>query len=87
MNGRTRTGAFPNLPGSVAVYLKVGSMTVTTLIAALPLLASCASSGLYSMSDDWCAAHPSATAARCPENPEHPHANDSLHFIGTTTPR
>ena len=38
------------------------------LIAVAPLLASCASSGLYNMSDEWCAKHLDATAARCPEN-------------------
>jgi len=32
----------------------------------LPLLASCASSGLYYMTDDWCAAHLDASLARCP---------------------
>ena len=45
-------------------------MKVTTLaiVALIPLLASCASSGLYYMSDDWCAAHLSASAARCPKD-------------------
>jgi hypothetical protein len=38
------------------------------LIAVAPLLASCASSGLYNMSNEWCAKHLDATAARCPEN-------------------
>jgi len=37
-------------------------------IAVVPLLASCASSGLYYMSDDWCERHLGASAARCPEN-------------------
>ena len=37
-------------------------------IAITPLLASCASSGLYYMSDDWCERHLAASAARCPEN-------------------
>ena len=39
-----------------------------TLIALMPLLASCASSGFYYMSDDWCARHLDAGAARCPLN-------------------
>lgn len=39
-----------------------------TLIAVTPLLASCASSGFYYMSDDWCARHLDAGPARCPEN-------------------
>ena len=38
------------------------------LIAATPLLASCASSGFYYMSDDWCSSHLAAGPARCPEN-------------------
>lgn len=38
------------------------------LIAVAPLLASCASSGLYNMSNEWCARHVDASAARCPEN-------------------
>jgi hypothetical protein len=32
------------------------------------LLASCASSGLYNMSAEWCARHLEASTARCPEN-------------------
>jgi hypothetical protein len=43
-------------------------MKVTLLVALVPLLASCASSGLYNMSDDWCAAHVSASEARCPKD-------------------
>ena len=39
-----------------------------TAIALLPLLASCAGSGLYYMTDGWCAAHLQASAARCPEH-------------------
>lgn len=43
----------------------------TALIAvASSLLAGCVSSGLYNMSDEWCAAHLDASAARCPENEE-----------------
>jgi hypothetical protein len=43
----------------------------TVLIAMLVApLASCASSGLYNMSDDWCATHQDATVARCPEKAE-----------------
>jgi hypothetical protein len=38
------------------------------LIAAMPLLASCVSSGFYYMSDDWCSRHLEAGRARCPEN-------------------
>ena len=44
-------------------------------------LASCASSGLYNMSDDWCATHQDATAARCPEKAEERRVavNDNEH--------
>jgi hypothetical protein len=44
--------------------------TRITAIVILPLLASCASSGLYYMSDGWCEAHLEASAARCPEHQE-----------------
>ena len=41
-------------------------MKLTSLVVLVGLLASCASTGLYNMSDDWCAAHATASAARCP---------------------
>ena len=41
---------------------------VSAMIAVMPLLASCASSGLYNMSDEWCARHLDATAAHCPQS-------------------
>ncbi len=43
-------------------------MLVRAFIAVVPLLASCANSGLYNMSDEWCTRHSDASAARCPEN-------------------
>lgn len=43
------------------------NMKVASLVVLIPLLASCASSGLYNMSDDWCAAHVGASEARCPQ--------------------
>lgn len=46
------------------------NLKVTAIIAFVPLLASCASFGLYNMSDEWCAAHLDATAARCPKDQE-----------------
>ena len=46
----------------------LGSLPAFIVVA--PLLASCASSGLYNMSDEWCARHLDATAARCPEKQE-----------------
>jgi hypothetical protein len=42
--------------------------SLAPFIALVPLLASCASSGLYNMSDEWCTKHLDASAARCPEN-------------------
>lgn len=51
-------------------------MKVTFLVAFIPLLASCASSGLYNMSDEWCATHLRASAARCPDDPLHAAIND-----------
>lgn len=44
------------------------SMRITSIVALVLLLASCASSGLYNMSDNWCAAHLNASAARCPSD-------------------
>ena len=52
---------------------RAGTITRTTLkalIVATPLLASCAGSGLYDMSDQWCARHADASAAQCPGNQE-----------------
>jgi len=46
----------------------MASVVVRVLIALVPLLASCASSGLYNMSEEWCTTHSGATAARCPES-------------------
>jgi len=46
------------------------SMRITAVAVLVPLLASCASSGLYNMSDDWCATHLSASEARCPDHQE-----------------
>ena len=46
------------------------SIRITSIVALVPLLASCASSGLYNMSDEWCVAHLSASAARCPTDHE-----------------
>jgi hypothetical protein len=53
--------------------MKVASVA---FIALVPLLASCASSGLYNMSDDWCSAHAGASEARCPKDPERAVHND-----------
>jgi hypothetical protein len=41
-------------------------LSCASLLAAMPLLASCAGSGLYYMSDDWCARHIEASPAHCP---------------------
>ena len=45
----------------------VGIILRAFLVVA-PLLTACASSGLYDMSDEWCAKHLDASAARCPKN-------------------
>jgi hypothetical protein len=51
-------------------WLAVLGLTVTGIasIPVLALLASCASSGIYDMSDEWCARHADASPAHCPEN-------------------
>jgi hypothetical protein len=46
------------------------SVRVTAIAAIVPLLAGCASTGVYNMTDDWCAEHLSASAARCPDRQE-----------------
>jgi hypothetical protein len=46
------------------------SMRITSIVALVLLLASCASSGLYNMSDNWCAEHLNASAARCLPDPQ-----------------
>ena len=53
--------------------------TSIALVALVPLLASCASSGLYDMSDDWCSAHLDASAARCPRDQKRVAHNDRDH--------
>jgi hypothetical protein len=56
-------------------------MKILTVMVLVPLLASCASAGLYNMSDEWCTAHVNASAARCPQNEEQRRvaANDTEH--------
>jgi len=54
--------------------MKVTSLTLVVLV---PLLASCAASGLYNMSEDWCAAHSEASAARCPRDQKRVAHNDT----------
>ena len=59
-------------------YVNLGMTSIRTiaLSALLPLLASCASTGFYNMSDEWCAKHLDASAARCPRDDERVAAND-----------
>ena len=59
----------------------ISRMKVLTITALVSLLASCASTGLYNMSDDWCGAHVNASTARCPQNEERRRvaANDTKH--------
>jgi hypothetical protein len=61
-------------------------MKTAFIVVASSLLAGCASSGLYNMSDDWCAAHLDASAARCPENEEARRvaANDREHVVAAS---
>jgi len=42
-------------------------MRIALIAVLVPLAASCASSGLYNMTDTWCSAHPGASLARCPK--------------------
>jgi hypothetical protein len=51
-------------------------MKVTAIVVLALLLAACASTGLYNMSDDWCTRHSNASAARCPNNQEALRASD-----------
>jgi hypothetical protein len=50
---------------------------IASIVLLVALLAACASSGFYDMSDEWCAGHVSASAARCPGNPQQVAANES----------
>jgi hypothetical protein len=66
---RPRASANPS--GSGVVRLAVIRTTLRAFIVFIPLmLASCASSGFYYMSDEWCATHADASAAQCPVNHE-----------------
>lgn len=47
----------------------IAILTAFAIAALIMLLGGCASSGLYTMSDQWCAVHPSASPARCDRNP------------------
>jgi len=66
MNGRKEPKQEANFLCSHAVHLTMASLKLTVCVALVPLLTSCASIGLYNMSDDWCAKHLDASAARCP---------------------
>ena len=57
------------------------NMRIALIAVLVPLLASCASSGLYNMSDEWCAAHLDASIARCSRKDEERRvaANDREH--------
>ncbi|MBV8146276.1 MAG: hypothetical protein JO184_14860 [Gammaproteobacteria bacterium] len=45
-------------------------MRIQFVAVLVPFLGSCASSGLYNMTDDWCGTHLEASAARCPHRTE-----------------
>jgi len=55
----------------------MGSKIFTAFIMVVPMLTSCASSGFYNMSDEWCARHLSASPSRCPKNQDRVVANDT----------
>ena len=57
-------------PTSGAIPRTITRTALRVLVALTPLLAACASSGLYNMSDQWCARHSEATAAQCPRGQE-----------------
>ena len=76
MNGHKEPAPPQNFATFDAVKPTMPSLKVSALVLIVPLLASCASSGLYNMSDEWCAAHVNASAARCPEHHERVAAND-----------
>ena len=57
----------------------MATLRAMILMAAAPLLASCASSGLYDMSDEWCAKHLDASEAHCPKDHERVAANEVAH--------
>jgi hypothetical protein len=59
---------FANRPASGAIPVAITRATLKALILFTPLLASCASSGLYNMSDQWCAGHAQASTAQCPRS-------------------
>jgi len=63
----------------------IQTMRIALSALLVPLLASCASAGLYNMSDDWCAAHLNASAARCPQNNDDRRvaAKDGAHVADT----
>jgi hypothetical protein len=64
-----RPAGSAHLPAPGLVSRAVIRNLLRACIVFVPLmLASCASSGLYNMSDEWCAMHADATAARCPGN-------------------
>jgi hypothetical protein len=50
---------------STIIWAAAGALCVLTFVSML----GCASSGLYTMSDEWCAAHPGAPPSRCNRNP------------------
>ena len=51
-------------------HIRMTTVKVTAIAAIVPLLACCASTGVYNMTDVWCAEHLTASAAQCPERRE-----------------
>ena len=58
-------------------------MRMAWIAVLVPLWASCASSGLYNMSDSWCTEHPSASVARCPKKDAERHVSVNNREHGT----
>jgi hypothetical protein len=63
--------------------------TAAVIIFLCWFVSGCASSGLLSMSDEWCARHPEASPARCARNPgrhydiqgHQPASSDPTHML------
>lgn len=69
MSGHKEPKHLANFSRSRAVHLSMTSLKIGVCFALMPLLTSCASLGLYDMSDEWCAKHLDASMARCPGHP------------------
>ena len=62
-------------------------MKIALIAVVSSLLAGCASSGLYNMSDEWCAAHVTASEARCPKDLKRVAHNDGQPPVSSESRR